>query len=116
MNFKLPVSPAILAEISKFDHFQGQWSAQPVIPPDRLPRLEAAARLQSVGASCRLAGIRVSDIEVSALVRGGAAPLHDSDEMLGYWRAADVDLPAGDRMLEWGMRWILMIRVVIISN
>ena len=99
MNFELPVSPEILAEISKLDHFQGVWSAQQIIPSDRLPRLREAARLQSVSASCRLAGLRVSDADVAGLLRGESLPLRDSIEILGYAHALQVTFPGNDELL-----------------
>jgi Fic family protein len=99
VHFKLPVTQETLAEISKLDRFQGTWSAQQAIPPERLRRIEQAARIQSVGASARIAGIHVSDTDVAALLQGEAIPLGDAKEILGYARAMSVELPADGELL-----------------
>ncbi len=94
MEFKLPVSQDILTEVAKLDRFQGRWSVQQSIPVERLRRIEEAARIQSTAASCRLAGIRVSDHEVAGMLRGDAPPPTEAKEVLGYARALGLD-PAG---------------------
>jgi Fic family protein len=104
VNFVLPVSQEILTEISRFDRFQGVWSAGQPIGAERLRRIEEATRIQSVAASCRLAGIRVTDAEVAGLLRGESVPTRDADEILGYARAWSADpstgggLVTGDRV------------------
>ena len=99
MRFQLPVSQEILSEISKLDHLQGLWSAQQTIPAERLRRIEEAARVQSVAASCRIAGVRVSDAEVAGLLQGQSLPLSDAAEILGYARALEHALPAEGELL-----------------
>jgi len=81
---ELPVSRKILTVVAKLDHFQGLFSSQSFIPAERLRRIEEAVRALSVGASCRLAGIPVSDSEVAGLLRGESVPLDDAREILGY--------------------------------
>ena len=92
MNFELPVSAEILSEISTLDRFQGQWSAQQPIPSTKLRRIEEAAQIQSVASSCRLAGIRVTDADVAAILRSDAPPVGDAGEILGYRRVLQSDL------------------------
>jgi Fic family protein len=99
VQFNLPVSQEILNEVARFDRFQGSWSAQHTIPVERLSRLRAAAHVQSVAASCRLAGIRVSDADVASLIHGDGLPLSDSDEILGYSQALAAELPADGTLL-----------------
>jgi Fic family protein len=95
----LDISEEILGTVSRLDRFQGSWSAGLGIPPDRLRRIEAAARIQSVGASSRLAGIRVSDSEVASLLEGGTPPLGDGPEILGYAAAMTHPLTSADGIL-----------------
>jgi Fic family protein len=95
----LEISEEILGVVSRLDRFQGSWSAGLGIPPDRLDRIAEAARIQSVGASSRLAGIRVSDAEVAALLQGGTPPLGDGPEILGYSAAIDQPLPSAEEIL-----------------
>lgn len=99
MNFEIPVTAQILASVSKLDQFRGQWGAKPGIPDARLRRIREAARVQSVAASCRLSGIRVSDNEVAGLLRGDSPELRDAAEILGYAAAVDHPLPASEELL-----------------
>jgi Fic family protein len=99
VQFKLPVSQKILTEVAKFDRFQGIWSAQQSIPAERLRRIREAAHVQSVASSCRLAGIRVSDAEVSGLLRGESVPLSDAGEILGYSHTLNRDLRGDGELL-----------------
>jgi Fic family protein len=99
MHFQLPVSQEILAEISRIDRFQGRWSAPTSIPAERLRRFEDAARIQSVGASCRLAGIHVTDAEVAGLLRGDVVPSIDADQIVGYARTMQTGLSAERQLL-----------------
>ena len=99
MHFQIPVSQEILAEISRIDRFQGRWSARSSIPAERLRRFEDAARIQSVGASCRLAGIHVTDAEVAGLLRGDAVPSIDADQIVGYARTMQTGLSAEGQLL-----------------
>ena len=100
MEWRLPVSPEVLTVISKIDHFQGLWSGTKNVPAERLARIEEAARTQSIAATCRLAGIRVTDADVAGVLRGeSVVPPRDSKEILGYAAAMASPLPAGDRLL-----------------
>jgi len=97
VDFRLPVSTELLNDISQFDRFQGRWSGQPSISAERLRRIGEATRTVSVGASCRLAGIRVTDAEVAAVLRGEGASICDAGEILGYAEAMRRDpLPASE--------------------
>ena len=99
VDLRLPVSQEILTEISKFDHFEGHWSAQQAVPAERLARIEEAVCIQSVGASCRMAGIRVTDADVAGLLRGESTALRDSADILGYAQALAHRLPGTEKLL-----------------
>jgi len=99
VDLKIPLAADFVTTIARLDHFNGQWSMSPGLPPDRLFRLEEAARIQSVAASCRLAGMRVTDSDVAALLRGEAPGLRDSPEVRGYAAGLAVELSGGERLL-----------------
>ena len=101
IDFRITISGEILANVARLDRLRGRWAGGPNVPPERLARLEEAARIQSVAASCRLAGIRASDFDVAGLLRGeGAAfPVADAGELRGYAAAMGRALPAGNDLL-----------------
>lgn len=95
IQFEIPVSQSTLNTVSRIDRFQGDWSAGRGIPAERLATLKAAARIQSIGASCRLSGIHVADTEVSGILRGASLDLFDHKAVQGYSDAIDVELGEG---------------------
>ena len=94
MSLKIPLSPATVKAVSALDHFRGAWADGSLIPTDRLQKLAETARVHSVAASCRMAGVRVSETEVSALLAGGAVPFKEGREVLGYAEALGRPFPA----------------------
>lgn len=94
MKMTLPVSQETLTGVARLDRFQGRWSAEQHLPHERLVSLREATAIQSTGASCRLAGIRVTDAEVADLLRGGVVLLREAGEIRGY-AVALAHSPAG---------------------
>lgn len=99
MLSKIPLGPDLVTAVSSLDHFRGRWSATPALSIDRLARLEETARIQSTASSARLAGFRVKDADVAALLLGEAVPLRDSIEILGYAAAMTAPFPGSERLL-----------------
>ena len=99
MNFKISVSPQTLTNVAKLDQFRGRWSNGVGISGTRLERLAEVATIQSAGASCRLSGIRVSDIEVAEILRDESVLLGDARAVRGYVAGARHSLLAPDRLL-----------------
>jgi len=99
VQFQIPVSPEILAEVTKLDRFQGAWCSQQSISAERMRAIRKSAFAQSVGASCRLAGVHVTDAQVAALLGGESLDLPDAKDVLGYARALGEDLPAEGELL-----------------
>jgi hypothetical protein len=93
MDITLPTNQEILKLVSQLDQFRGFWASGSSVPPDRLARLHEVTRVQSVAASCRIAGIRVAETEVAAILSGSTAmtPLHV--ELAGYATAIDRAFP-----------------------
>lgn len=54
--------------------------------------MKEAAGIQSIGASCRLSGIHVSDHEVAGVLRNESVPLSDNRAIVGYQDAINLDL------------------------
>ena len=98
-DFQIPVSQDVLTTVSKLDRLRGEWVSSGGIPTDRLAHLEEAATVQSVGASCRLSGIRVSDIDVAGLLRGDGVPIGDAKDILAYAAGLREKLPTADKLL-----------------
>jgi Fic family protein len=95
IQFDLPITQPALAAVARIDGLRGDWVGQAGLPADRLERLAEAATIQSIGASCRLSGIRVADREVAEILRGHGAPLSDLRAVNGYMAAIGLDLGEG---------------------
>ena len=94
MDVKIPVNPEILKAISRIDQFRGIWAGGTAVSPEHLARMREAARLQSVGSSCRIAGIRASDADVAAALAGTPSLAPERVELLGYAAAMDRSFPS----------------------
>jgi hypothetical protein len=94
MDAKFPVNPEIFKAIAKIDQFRGIWAGGTLVHPEQLAFMRSTARIQSVAASCRIAGIRVSDAEVTTVLGGSAAPSPVNMELTGYAAAMDRSFPA----------------------
>lgn len=99
MKIDLPVSNEILTAIGRLDRFQGSWNGNPPVARDRLERIEEACRVQSVAASARLAGIRVTDAEVADLLRGDDPTVRDARDIRGYAAGLAWPLPGSETLL-----------------
>ena len=99
IDFQIPISQQTLTAVSKLDQLRGRWSSAQALPGARLERIEEATRVQSIAASCRLSGVRVSDMEVAGLLRGESLVVRDAKEVLGYASGMRYALPRGGPML-----------------
>lgn len=93
MDITLPTNPEILKLVSQVDQFRGFWASGSAVPPDRLARLHEATRVQSVAASCRIAGIRVAEAEVAGVLSGARTMTPLQLEIAGYATAMDRAFP-----------------------
>jgi Fic family protein len=94
-DLRIPVSQKVLRVVSRMDRLRGEWAAGPNVSRERLERLAEASRIQSIAASCRMSGIRVSDTEVAGVLRGESVPLDHARAVLGYAAALDDGLGGG---------------------
>ena len=89
MRLSVPVDSATLRVIARLDSLRGAWSQGPGLRTDRLEQLRAAATVQSIGSSCRLSGVRLTDADVSGLLRDSAALHPERPVAVSYARAMD---------------------------
>jgi hypothetical protein len=94
MEARIPVNPEILKVISKIDQFRSIWAGGTTVSPDHLARMRQACRVSSVGASCRIAGIRATEPDVAAVLAGLPSQVPQRAELVGYAAAMDRSFPA----------------------
>ncbi len=94
MDVKIPVNPEILKALARIGQFRTIWAGGTAVSPEALARLRQAARVQSVAASCRIAGIRATESEVSTILAGLTATAPERAELVGYAAAIDRSFPA----------------------
>src|ERR1044072_2409869 len=83
----LILTPDLLRLVGDIDEFKGAWRALATLAPDRLATLRRIATVESVGASTRIEGAKLTDREVDALLSNldlGAFRTRDEQEVAGY--------------------------------
>lgn len=83
----LVLTPDILKLVGEIDEFKGAWRALGTLAPDRLATLRRIATVESVGASTRIEGARLTDKEVDLLLSNldlGSFRTRDEQEVAGY--------------------------------
>lgn len=93
MDIRIPVNPEILKAISQIDQFRSFWAGGTAVLPEQLARMRETARVQSAASSCRIAGIRVGEADVVAVLAGTSVS-PESAEVAGYAAAMDRSFPA----------------------
>src|SRR4051812_17275199 len=77
----------IVSLIGELDEFKGRWAATQALAPDRLAALRQVATIESVGSSTRIEGVKLTNSEVEALLRGVKTysfKSRDEQEVAGY--------------------------------
>lgn len=83
----LKLTPEILNLVAELDEFKGRWAATQALAPDRLAALRHEATIESVGSSTRIEGVKLTNSEVEALLRGVKTysfRSRDEQEVAGY--------------------------------
>src|SRR5262247_3424249 len=86
----LILSSDLLRLVGEIDEFKGEWKALGSLAPDRLATLRRIATVESVGASTRIEGARLTDREVDLLLSNldlGSFRSRDEQEVAGYAEA-----------------------------
>src|SRR5271163_3295496 len=84
---QLRLTSNIVNLIAELDEFKGRWAATQALAPDRLAALRQVATIESVGSSTRIEGVKLSNSEVEALLRGVKSysfRSRDEQEVAGY--------------------------------
>jgi len=80
----------LLRIVGEIDEFKGAWKALGSLAPDRLATLRQIATVESVGASTRIEGAKLTDREVDLLLSNldlGSFRSRDEEEVAGYAEA-----------------------------
>jgi len=83
----LKISPEVLRIVASIDEFKGAWRAFRNIAPDRLNLLRKVAKVESVGSSTRIEGVKLTDTEIERLLSGVGTKhfrSRDEQEVAGY--------------------------------
>jgi len=89
----LTITPDLLLLIGEIDEFKGAWKALRNLAPDRLATLRRVATVESVGASTRIEGAKLTDREVDLLLSNldlGSFRTRDEQEVAGYAEATQL--------------------------
>ena len=81
------LSKEITNLIGELDEFKGQWAATQALAPERLAALRHVATIESVASSTRIEGVKLTNSEVEALLRGVKTfsfKSRDEQEVAGY--------------------------------
>ncbi len=73
--------------VAELEEFKGRWVATQALAPDRLAALRQVATIESVGSSTRIEGVKLTNAEVEALLRGVKTysfRSRDEQEVAGY--------------------------------
>ena len=92
-SFDLKLNWQLLNIISQIDRFDASWSSIEKKEGASLKQLKTIATIQSVGASTRIEGSKLSDEEVEELLSNiGISKIEDRDsqEVVGYFNALDL--------------------------
>jgi Fic family protein len=92
-NFKLSIDWKLIKLISEIDRFDANWTAIERKERQGLKELKSIATVRSVGASNRIEGNKMSDIEVDQLLKKidiTNLSDRDSQEVVGYFEVLDL--------------------------
>ncbi|MEW6055412.1 MAG: Fic family protein [Bdellovibrionota bacterium] len=84
---EIPLTTEIVNLIAELDEFKGRWTATHALAPERLAALKQVATIESVGSSTRIEGVKLSNVEVEALLRSVKTysfRSRDEQEVAGY--------------------------------
>jgi Fic family protein len=87
LSSTVQITPEILKLIAGIDEFKGAWRALGVLAPDRLSALRRVATIESIGASTRIEGSKLSDGDVRRLLSDlqiKSFSTRDEQEVAGY--------------------------------
>jgi Fic family protein len=100
--FSLNLNWEMLSVISRIDRFDASWASIERLEGKMLRQLRHIATIQSVGASTRIEGSKMSDEDVAKLLNNiGISKIEDRDsqEVVGYFNMLDVIVESFDNIV-----------------
>ncbi|MDA7502256.1 Fic family protein [Chitinophagales bacterium] len=92
-DFTIELNWKLLSDVSKLDRFDASWSSIEKTEGQSLKQLKEVATVESVGASTRIEGSKLSDAQVQELIKKidiTKLDDRDSQEVVGYFNVLDV--------------------------
>ncbi len=102
-EFGLNLSWEILSLVSRIDRFDASWASTERLEAGNLRQLRHIATVQSVGASTRIEGSKMSDEDVAKLLNNiGISRLEDRDsqEVAGYFNVLETIVDSSDAIVK----------------
>lgn len=84
---RIPTTPETVIKLGKIDDLKGQWRGGISINPQILGKLKKSVIITSTGASTRIEGVKMSDIEVErflSALKSKPPENRDEEEVAGY--------------------------------
>jgi Fic family protein len=80
-------TPEMVNLMTEIDGFRERWTTTQTLAPDRLAALRQVATIESIGSSTRIEGVKLTNSEIEALLRGVKTysfRSRDEQEVAGY--------------------------------
>ena len=93
--------PSVWQKIAQIDELKGQWIGGVKLGPSVLGRLKKSVLVTSTGASTRIEGAKLSDVDVEKLMRGISIQQfsnRDKQEVQGYYELLNNVFESWDRL------------------
>ncbi len=87
-TFNLEIDWGLVEKISRIDRFRGEWKSIEKREKNTLSQLRSMATVESVGASTRIEGAKLNDMEINRLIRKldtSKLEARDEQEIAGYY-------------------------------
>ncbi len=87
------MTPRIIRLIAEIDEFKGYWKGMQALPKDTLATYRVLATIESIGSSTRIEGARLSNREVSSLLKEidiRSFRTRDEQEVAGYAKTLEL--------------------------
>lgn len=87
LQFSSTTTQALYKLLAEIDTVKGQWKLSNTLSPQMITRLQVSALITSAGASTRIEGSKLTDVEVEKLLRGlniKKFKTRDEQEVAGY--------------------------------
>ncbi|MDY6987683.1 MAG: hypothetical protein SWQ30_06455 [Thermodesulfobacteriota bacterium] len=87
------MTPRIIRLIAEIEEFKGYWKGMQALSRDALAAYRHLATIASIGSSTRIEGARLSDSDISSLLKEGdlrSFRTGDEQEVAGYAKALEM--------------------------